>query len=80
MPSLRAAYHAPGMMLCSVLLAISANAQGNVDSLVFDHALITHFDPDCIEENQRINRIQRPFLPKRDVIEYRIRHRADQVR
>ncbi len=40
-----------------------------MDRLVFDHAFVTHFDPDRVEENERVIRIKRPFLPKGNVIE-----------
>ena len=35
-------------------------------------------DPERVEEHQRIDRLQRPGLPGGDLVEHRIRHRADQ--
>jgi hypothetical protein len=48
-----------------------------MDSLVFNHAFIAHFDADRVEKRERVGRIKRPFLPKGNVIKHRIRHGAD---
>ena len=50
-----------------------------MDRLVADHALVADLDPDRVEEDQRVNRIERPLLPGGDFIEHGVRHRADQV-
>ena len=50
-----------------------------MDSLIFDHAFIAHFDADCVEKHERVSRIKRPLLPKGNVIKDGVRHGADQV-
>ena len=62
-----------------LLGAIGADAQRNVDRLVAHDPLVTDLDPDRIEEDQRVNRVERPLLPGGDLIEHGVRHRADQV-
>ena len=50
-----------------------------MDRLVAHDPLITDLDPDRIEEDQRVNWVERPLLPAGDFIEHGVRHRADQV-
>ena len=59
--------------------AIGADTQRNVDRLIADHALVADLDPDRVEENERVDRIERPLLPGGHFVEHRIGHRADQV-
>lgn len=51
-----------------------------MDRLVAHHAFIADLDPDGIEKDQRINRIERPLLAGGNLIEDGVGHRADQVR
>ena len=50
-----------------------------MDGLVADQALVADLDPQRVEEDQRIDRLQRPGLPGGDLLQHGIRHRADQV-
>ena len=50
-----------------------------MDRLVANHPFVSDLDPERIEEDERINRIERPLLPGRHFIEYGIGHRADQI-
>lgn len=43
------------------------------------YALVADLDPDRVEEDQRVGRIERPLLPGGDLVEYGVGHRADQV-
>src|SRR3954471_21215675 len=63
-----------------LLRPVGPDAQGDVDRLVPDQAFIADLDPERVEEDQRVDRLQRPGLPGRDLLEHRVRHRADQVR
>jgi hypothetical protein len=58
---------------------ICAGTGRDVDGLIANHALITNFDPDCVEENERIGRIKRALLPSCDLIQYRVCDRRYQV-
>src|SRR5829696_9197599 len=49
-------------------------------AFVADQALVPDLDPQRVEEDQGVDRLQRPGLPGRDLLEHRIRHGADQVR
>jgi len=42
---------------------IGADAQGDVDRFIADHAFVSDFYPDRIEKDQRIDRIERALLP-----------------
>ena len=46
-----------------LLAAIRTNAEGNVDRFAADHAFVADFNPDRVEEHQRIGRIERALLP-----------------
>jgi hypothetical protein len=48
--------------------------------LTANQAYVADLDPEGVKENQRIDRLQRPGLPGGDLLQHRIRHRADQVR
>lgn len=43
-------------------------------------SLVTHLDPNGIEEHQRLTDIQRPILPFRHLVQYCAGDRRDQVR
>src|SRR5512134_1889234 len=45
-----------------VLGTVGADAQGDVDRLVPDQALVADLDPERIEEDQGVDRLQRPGL------------------
>src|SRR3954454_1055799 len=59
--------------------AVGADAQGDVDRLVPHQPLVAHLEPERVEEDQRIGRLQRPRLPCRDLVQHRVSDRADQV-
>src|SRR3954469_15339161 len=48
-----------------LLGAVGADAQGDVHGLVADQPLVAHLDPERVEEDQRIDRLERPRLPGR---------------
>ena len=62
-----------------LLGAIGADAQRDADRLVANHVLVADLDLDRVEEDQRVNRIKRPLLPSRNLIEHGVGHRADQI-
>src|SRR6185295_15536414 len=55
-----------------LLRAVRANAKRDVDGLVADKAFVADFDPDRVEEDQRIADIERSVLPFRDLLQDRI--------
>ena len=55
--------------------AIGADAQCDMDGLVADHPFIADLDPDRVEEDQRVNRIERSLLSGGDFVEHGVRHR-----
>jgi hypothetical protein len=50
-----------------------------VDGLVADDALVADLDAQGIEEDQGIDRLQRPCLPGRDLVEHGVGDGADEV-
>ena len=46
----------------NVLRSICCDAKREIDSLVADQAFVADLDPDGVEENQRIARLERPVL------------------
>jgi hypothetical protein len=58
---------------------VRADAKGDVHGLVADRALVADLDPEGVQEDQRVDRLERTVLPFGDLVEDRIRHRADQV-
>ena len=48
--------------------------------LVANQPVIADFDLQCVNENQRVNRLQRPRLPRRDRLQHSIGDGADQIR
>jgi hypothetical protein len=57
-----------------------ADAERDMDGFVADHALVADLHPDRVEKDERIDRIERPLLPDRHLVEHRVGHRRDQVR
>src|SRR5215207_8614340 len=55
------------------------DAERDIDRLVADQAFIADLDPQRIEEDQRIHRLERPVLPLADGLEHRVPDRRDQV-
>jgi hypothetical protein len=49
-----------------------------VDGLVADDALVADLDPERIEEDPWIDRLQRPCLPGRNLVENRVGDGADE--
>ena len=62
-----------------LLLTVEPDAQGNIDGLVADHAFVADLDPQGVEENQRIEVLERPVLPFRHLVEDVLGDRADQL-
>jgi hypothetical protein len=60
--------------------AVSAYAERDRHRLVANQPFIADFDPQCIKENQWVNRLQRPRLPGRDLLQHGIGDGADQIR
>src|SRR3954468_23435430 len=63
-----------------LLGTVGPDPERDIDGLVADRALVAHLDADRVEEDQRIERLERPVLPFGDLVEHGIGHRADQVR
>jgi site-specific DNA recombinase len=62
-----------------LLRAVRADAEGDVHRLVPDGALVSNLDPQGVEEDQRVKRLERTLLPFGDFVQHGIRHGADQV-
>ena len=62
-----------------MLVTLAIESQGQVDGLVPDHALVADLDSQCIEEDHRIDRIERPVLPLAHLVQHGIGDPADQV-
>lgn len=62
--------------------AVPVNVKGHVDGLVLQHAAVSvqDFDPQSIENDDRIHAVHCPGLPLPDLVEHRIGDAADQVR
>jgi hypothetical protein len=60
--------------------AVSTYAEREMHRLVANQPFIADFDPQRVKENQRINRLQRPRLPGRDLLHHGIGNGADQIR
>ena len=46
-----------------LLVAGAGDADGEIDGLVPDQALVANLDPERVEVNDRIDRLERPVLP-----------------
>ncbi len=62
-----------------ILRPIRLNAERNVHRLVPDKPFVSDFDPQGVEKNERIARLQRPILPFADRLQNRVRHSRNQV-
>jgi hypothetical protein len=51
-----------------------------VDRLVADDALVAHLDPQGIEKHQGIDRLERPGLPRGDLLQDGVGDDADEIR
>jgi len=63
-----------------LLGAVGQDAECDVDGLVANETLVPDLDPDGIEEDQRIKRVERPVLPFADRLQDGIGDGRDQVR
>ena len=63
-----------------LLGAVGQDAERDVDRLVADDALVADLDPDGVEEDQRIDRLERPVLPFGDLLQDGVGDGRDQVR
>jgi hypothetical protein len=62
-----------------VALAIGLNAQGQIDCLVADHAVVADLHPQGVEEHHRIHRFERAVLPGQRFGHHLVSDRADEV-
>ena len=60
-------------------MTFAIQGQGQVDGLVPDHALVADLDPERVEEDHRIDRIEWPVLPFPHLVEDGVGDPADQV-
>jgi hypothetical protein len=71
---------APSVFSCpvaqNILRPIPLDAERDVDRLVAHQALVPDFDPQRIEEDKRIARLQRTVLPFDDRLQNRVRPSA----
>src|ERR1039458_2466042 len=51
--------------------------KGNEGMTEAHHAFVTHLHPKSVEEHHGIEWLQRSALPGRNLVEHRVRHRAD---
>ncbi len=52
---------------------------GGSDGLVAHNAFVSDLDPQGVEEDQRIDRFQRPALPGGDLVEHGVGDSADEI-
>lgn len=62
-----------------VALAVGLNAQGQIDGLVADHAVVADLDPQRVEEDDRIHRLKWTALPAQRLGHHLVGDRADEV-
>ena len=63
----------------NLLGAVGADAEGDMHGLVADQPLVADLDPQGVEEDERIDRLEGARLPQRHLVQHRVRDRADQV-
>ena len=63
----------------NILRSVRLDAKCNIDGFVAHQALVADFDPQRVEEDQRIARLQRAVLPFANRFQNRVRHRRDQI-
>jgi len=59
------------------LRPLGQDTERDVHRLVADKALIPEFDPDRVEEDQRVAGVKRPFLPFSDGFQHGVGDRRD---
>ena len=62
-----------------LLGAVGAHPERDMDRLVADQSFVADLDPQGIEEDQGIGRLQRARLPGGDLLQHRVGDRADQI-
>lgn len=62
-----------------LLFALAVEGQCDIDGLVAHQPLVADLDPQRVEENHRIHRIERPALPLAYLLEYSVGDPADQI-
>ena len=61
------------------LLAIGIESERDIDRLVFDDTFVADFDPQGVEENDRIDGIKRPVLPLANFVQDGVGDPADEI-
>src|SRR3954452_10085591 len=61
------------------LAAVGAHAERDMDSLISYQSFVADLDPQRVEEDQRVDRFQRPRLPSGHLLQHRISDCADQI-
>src|SRR5262249_43975376 len=62
-----------------LLLAIAIEREGNINRLIAHQPVVADLDPQRVEKDYRIKRVERPVLPFPNLIEYCIGNPADQI-
>src|SRR3954471_13862051 len=62
-----------------LLCAVRPDPERDVHRLVADRPLVAHLDPDRVEKDHRVERLERAVLPFGHLVQHRVCHRADQV-
>jgi len=55
------------------------DTERDIDGLVANEPFVADFDPQRVEENQRIHRFQRPVLPFGHGLQNRVGHRRNEI-
>ena len=63
----------------NLFLAIGIESERDIDRLVFNEALIADLDPQGVEENDRVDGIERPVLPLAHLVQDGIGDPADEI-
>src|SRR5271166_3241563 len=63
----------------NVARAVPLHAERQIHRLVAHHPVFADLHPQRVEEHHRIDRLQRPALPRRHLRQHPVGHRADQV-
>jgi hypothetical protein len=61
-------------------LAVDAHAERHVDRLIADGAFVPNLDPERVEKDQGVERLERAVLPFGNFVQHVVRDRADQIR
>jgi len=62
-----------------LLLAFAVKGEGDIDRFVAHQALVADLDPQRVEEDDRIDRVERPVLPFPNLLEHGVGDPADQI-